>query len=76
MLLQWQRPEIPMWAHGADGWVFTAPGGAGSSPAYLIIASLAQALLGDGAYALMPSWGFASRSKKRSLKVSAEGLPA
>jgi len=65
-----------IWVHGANGWVFTAPGGGWEYPAYLIIASLAQALLGDGAYALMPSWGFASRSKKRPLNESAQGLPA
>src|SRR5262245_48650675 len=65
-----------IWVHGANGWVFTAPGGGWEYPAYLIIASLAQALLGDGAYALMPSWGFASRSQKPTLQESAQGLPA
>jgi putative oxidoreductase len=48
-----------VWVHGANGWVFTASGGGWEYPAYLIIASLAQALLGDGAYALVPSRGFA-----------------
>src|SRR5262245_5500075 len=65
-----------IWVHGANGWVFTAPGGGWEYPAYLIIASLAQALLGDGAYALMPSWGFAPRSKNSTLQASAQGLPA
>jgi putative oxidoreductase len=49
-----------VWVHGANGWVFTASGGGWEYPAYLIIASLAQALLGDGAHALVPSRGFAA----------------
>jgi putative oxidoreductase len=65
-----------IWLHGANGWAFTAPGGGWEYPAYLTIASLAQALLGDGAYALMPSWGLASRSKKHPRKESAQGVPA
>jgi hypothetical protein len=40
------------------------PGGGWENPAYLIIVSLAQALLGDGAYALVPSWGFCVQGKK------------
>ena len=44
-----------IWVHGANGWVFTAPGGGWEYPAFLIAASLAQALIGDGAYALSPS---------------------
>lgn len=42
-------------AHAGNGWVFNAPGGGWEYPAYLIILSVAQALLGDGAYALSPS---------------------
>lgn len=37
--------------------VFSAPGGGWEYPAFLIVASLAQALIGDGAYALFPSSG-------------------
>ena len=44
-----------IWAHGANGWVFTAPGGGWEYPLYLIVLSIAQALLGDGHYALSPS---------------------
>lgn len=44
-----------IWAHGANGWVFTAPGGGWEYPFYLIVLSIAQALLGDGHYALSPS---------------------
>src|SRR5207253_6028192 len=40
------------WFHGANGWVFTAPGGGWEYPAFLIAASVALALLGDGAYTI------------------------
>ncbi|PTM97203.1 putative oxidoreductase [Mycoplana dimorpha] len=44
-----------IWAHGGNGWVFTAPGGGWEYPLFLVAASIAQALLGDGAFALRPS---------------------
>jgi len=40
------------WAHVPNGWVFTAPKGGWEYPAFLSIAAFAQAMLGDGAYAL------------------------
>jgi len=40
------------WAHAANGWLFTAAKGGWEYPAFLSAAALAQALLGDGAYAL------------------------
>ena len=40
------------WAHSPNGWLFTAPKGGWEYPAFLSAAALAQALLGDGAYAL------------------------
>ena len=43
------------WVHAWNGWVFTAPGGGWEYPFYLIVLSVAQALLGDGAFALCPS---------------------
>ncbi|PWC44790.1 DoxX family protein [Azospirillum sp. TSO22-1] len=42
--------------HLGNGWVFTAPNGGWEYPAFLILASLVQALIGDGAHALVPSW--------------------
>lgn len=42
-------------AHLHSGWVFSAPGGGWEYPAYLIVLSVAQFLLGDGALALRPS---------------------
>jgi len=40
------------WAHAGNGWVFTAPNGGWEYPAFLTLAAVAQALIGDGAYAL------------------------
>jgi putative oxidoreductase len=41
-----------LWAHAGNGWVFNAPNGGWEYPAFLAVAALAQALLGDGKYAL------------------------
>lgn len=43
------------WAHAGNGWVFTAQGGGWEYPAYLSVLAMAQALLGDGAWALSRS---------------------
>ena len=39
------------WAHAGNGWLFTAPNGGWEYPAFLTVAALAQALLGDGRFA-------------------------
>jgi putative oxidoreductase len=39
------------WVHLGNGWVFSAANGGWEYPAFLIAASLVQALLGDGKYA-------------------------
>jgi putative oxidoreductase len=39
-------------AHASKGWLFSAPGGGWEYPAFLIAASIASGLLGDGAYSL------------------------
>jgi putative oxidoreductase len=44
-----------IWVHAWNGWVFTATNGGWEYPAFLIVVSLVQFLLGDGAYALAPS---------------------
>ena len=44
-----------LWVHSGNGWVFTSEGGGWEYPLYLIVLSVAQVLLGDGAYALKPS---------------------
>lgn len=40
------------WAHAGNGWVFSAANGGWEYPLFLVAASLALALLGDGKYAL------------------------
>lgn len=40
------------WAHAGNGWLFSAPSGGWEYPAFLTAAALAQALLGDGRFAL------------------------
>ena len=40
------------WAHSGNGWLFTSPNGGWEYPAFLAVAALAQALLGDGSFAL------------------------
>jgi len=44
------------WAHAGNGWLFTSANGWWEDPAFLTLAALVQALLGDGAYALRPSY--------------------
>ncbi len=43
------------WAHAGNGWLFTAPNGGWEYPLFLTVAALAQALIGDGAFALKPT---------------------
>ncbi len=40
--------------HAPNGWLFTAANGGWEYPAFLAVAALAQALIGDGAFALTP----------------------
>ena len=40
------------WVHIGNGWVFSAANGGWEYPVFLIAASLVQALLGDGRYAV------------------------
>jgi putative oxidoreductase len=44
-----------LWVHAGNGWVFSGAGGGWEYPLYLIVLSVAQALLGDGAHAVNPS---------------------
>ena len=59
------------WVHIGNGWLFSAPGGGWEYPLYLIVLSVAQALLGDGAYALKPSSRLPLLSAPASLKPAA-----
>lgn len=49
-----------LWVHSGNGWVFSASGGGWEYPLYLIVLAGAQALLGEGAFALSRSPGRAS----------------
>ncbi len=44
-----------IWVHGGNGWVFSNANGGWEYPLFLLVASAAQALLGDGAFALRPA---------------------
>jgi putative oxidoreductase len=59
------------WVHIGNGWVFSAEGGGWEYPLYLIVLSVAQALLDDGAYALKPSRPLTFASATTSLKTAA-----
>lgn len=41
-----------LWAHAGNGWLFSAKGGGWEYSAFLTAAAIAQALLGDGKFAL------------------------
>ena len=45
------------WVHSGNGWLFSAEGGGWEYPLFLMVASVAQALMGSGAYALAPDIG-------------------
>jgi putative oxidoreductase len=44
-----------IWVHAANGWVFTSANGGWEYPAFLVVASVVQILLGDGAFAFSGS---------------------
>lgn len=58
--------------HLGNGWLFSAPKGGWEYPAYLAIAALAQALLGDGAYALKASPAITREPAGRTSVAAAE----
>jgi len=43
---------VAAWVHGPNGWVHTSAGGGWEYPVFLIVASIALWLLGDGAAAI------------------------
>ncbi len=44
-----------LFVHAPNGWVFNAPNGGWEYPAFLAVAAVAHALVGDGAFALKPA---------------------
>ncbi len=47
------------WAHAGNGWVFTAPNGGWEYPAFLTLASIIVAVLGDGTHSAVLANSFA-----------------
>ena len=52
-----------LWTHWPNGWVFTATGGGWEYPLFLMVASLASWLSGDGGHALRSSTRFTLESR-------------
>ena len=46
------------WVHAPNGWVHTSPGGGWEYPVFLVVASVALWLIGDGAWTLRRSTRF------------------
>lgn len=44
------------WAHWGNGWMFGYENGGWEYPLYLTLLAIGQFMLGDGRYALVPSW--------------------
>ncbi|MDQ3025757.1 MAG: DoxX family protein [Pseudomonadota bacterium] len=45
------------WVHWKNGWLFTNAGGGWEYPVFLAVATVVQALIGDGAFALNARYG-------------------
>ena len=50
------------WAHSGNGWVFSNQGGGWEYPLFLVVATVVQALLGSGAYAVKAPAFFARKA--------------
>ena len=53
-----------VWTHAGNGWVFTAPNGGWEYPLYLSLLAVVQAMLGDGACALVRSTPLGSARRR------------
>ena len=51
-----------IYPHAANGWLFTAQGGGWEYPAFLAVTAMAQALLGDGKFAVTSLFNTGARS--------------
>jgi putative oxidoreductase len=49
-----------LWTHAGNTWVFSAANGGWEYPLFLIVISVVQVLIGDGAFALRPTPAFAA----------------
>lgn len=57
---------VAAWVHLPNGWVHTSPGGGWEYPVFLLAASVALWLLGDGAAALRRAAWLAPRSSEQA----------
>ncbi|NJO24133.1 MAG: DoxX family protein [Sphingomonadales bacterium] len=58
------------WAHGGNGWMFGYSNGGWEYPLYLTLLAVVQAMLGDGAHALVPSARIAPARPAASISSS------
>jgi putative oxidoreductase len=58
-----------LWVHSGNGWVFSNANGGWEYPLYLLLLSVAQILLGEGAFAL-------SRTTAGPARIAAQQSPA
>lgn len=59
-----------IWVHSGNGWLFASENGGWEYPLYLFVLCIAQAMLGDGAHALSPSWLPGARATSESGAVT------
>ena len=60
-----------LWVHLPNGWLFSATNGGWEYPAFLAVAVVVQALLGEGALALRPASRITHRSGGRRFRWNA-----
>jgi putative oxidoreductase len=56
------------WAHWGNGWMFGYTNGGWEYPFYLTLLAIVQFMLGDGAYALVPSKPIGSSETARTTR--------
>ena len=62
-----------VWVHSGNGWLFASPDGGWEYPLYLFVLCVAQAMLGDGPYAISPSWFPGERATVKSNEAALRG---
>ena len=62
-----------VWVHSGNGWLFASPDGGWEYPLYLFVLCIAQAMLGDGPYAISPSWFPGERATVKSNEAALRG---
>ena len=62
-----------VWVHSGNGWLFASPDGGWEYPLYLFVLCIAQAMLGDGPYAISPSWFPGGRATVKSNDAALRG---